>query len=158
MADGFPAYLQEHQARFFMDYLLAHWFPGRTDLDPAYPGSNVREREAVKSALLAHVPFDSVLITLYDWDAHFVHALSDDWFFAAVAGPVGAIDEAAQELAEFFEGQIDELGLDYDQSGQSPEEFQALMLTWCCEFVVQWRQGIVDHYTAAPPAPLVVEG
>lgn len=158
MTDGFPAYLQEHQARFFMEYLLAHWFPGRTDLDPTYPGSNNGEREAVKTALLAHVPLDSVLVDLYDWDVHFANELSDDWFFAAVTGPVGGMNEAAQELAEFFVEQVDKLGLDYNQGSQSPEAFQALVLTWSRDFVMQWRQRIVDHYTVAPPAPLVVEG
>ena len=159
MTGNFAAYLQENQARFFMEYLLAAWFPGRDDIDPAYPPEALNENElvALKIALLECIPDESEIVGLYDWDVRFAAELSDDWFFSAVAGPLSEIPKVAEELAEFFLEKVDALDLDYNHSAQMPEEFHALALSWSQDFVVTWRCRIVDRYAATLIEPLVVE-
>ena len=128
-------------------YLLTKWHPDKFDIEVPYPPSEISEEdlEVLKDRLTDCMLLNSIIIDLWDWDAHFEKELSDDWFFEAVFGDKSSIEACAEELADYFHEQVDQFDMDYNQH-EDKDLFRDIIFQEAIEFIKNWRDQIFRKF------------
>jgi hypothetical protein len=121
-------------------------------LEPPHPPDDLNEHEleALIERLESHMPVDSMIHDLRDWDVRLYDLLADDWFFGAALGPESLVKSYADDLAIVFREQVEKLDLDYDQH-RGDEEFADLVTDEALKFTTGWRRRICE--AALPRRP-----
>jgi hypothetical protein len=134
-------------------YLMLTEFSANPDaLSTPFPPSKLSEKalNELKCQLKRHMPLDSMIIDLWDWDIHFEDDLGDDWYFEAVFGAQASIEQCAKQLADFFFEKCNEYSIDYNQSPNDPD-FEKLIQNQAENFILDWRNSAFVQY-ALPSA------
>ncbi len=129
-------------------HLFIKMFPDRFKMETPCPPSDLSEEELdeLKRRLNECMPFNSIIIGLWDWDIHFEEDLGGDWYFEAAFGSSKSnIDHCIKELAEFFLEKVVEYNLDYDQHND-PDGFDKMVRKEAHDFIIAWRGKIVDRF------------
>ena len=104
-----------------------------------------QEVEGLRSALRELMPLDTMVTDMWDRDIHFENSTFENNFFDVALGPEDVALAEAESLREDILGWIDDYGMDYAQDQMTQEEFEALVLTHCREFILKWRGNIVGR-------------
>jgi len=113
-----------------------------------WPSDDLTEQEVegLRSALRELVPLDTMVADMWDWDIHFENSTFVDTYFDVALGPEDVALAEAESLKEDILGWIDEYGMDYAQDQMTQEEFEAMVLMQCREFILGWRGNIVKRF------------
>ncbi len=122
--------------------------PGKFLLEEPRPPDELTEQEieGLRSALRELMPLDTMVTDMWDWDIHFENSTFVDAYFDVALGPEDVALAEAESLQEDILGWIGEHGMDYAQDQMTQEEFEALVLTQCREFILKWRGNIVGRF------------
>lgn len=104
------------------------------------------EVEGLRSALWELMPLDTMVTDMWDWNIHFETSTFADTYFDVALGPEDVALAEAESLQEDILHWIDEYGMDYAQDQVTQEEFEAMVLTQCREFMLKWRGNIVGRF------------
>jgi len=136
----FDDFLKLKRNVFLGYYFLSRWHPERFRIEVPYPPSEISEGdlEGLKCKLNECMPPKSIIIDLWDWDAHFEKELDDGWYFEAIFGDESSIEACAGDLADYFQEQVDYFGMDYDQH-QDEDSFREFVFQESIIFIRKWR-------------------
>ena len=146
---SFEDFLSEHRLSLLGTYLLEKRGVQDKSITPPYPPASLDQDEprALTNDLEESMPYDNMIADLRDRDLRLYDLLAGDWFFGAAFGPESLVDSYADDLAEIFKKQVEQLGLDYDQQSD-PDSFDAFADEEALRFVKAWRSRI---YSAHQP-------
>ncbi len=128
-------------------HLLFQWYPEKFKIAAPYPPSEISgdDLEVLKDRLDDCMPLDSMIVDLWDWDAHFEKDLGDDWYFEAVFGDENAIIPCATDLAEYFYDQVESFDINYDQY-PNEDLFKEIILQESVSFIRRWREKTFEKF------------
>lgn len=142
----FVEFLDAQRPRLLLEYKLSQWFPGRFTPGPRNPHALLDESdlEDLKDRLIALMPRDSLIVTLWDWDVRFEQDLDDDRFFQAALGSDDTAGECAEQLASYFLVKADEFGIELGLDPGSEVEEADMVYDEAMSFVEGWRKAILN--------------
>jgi hypothetical protein len=151
----FEQFLAENNNTIFAYYALCKKFGNKFLIETPYPPAILSDEDLqiLKERLNQWMPFDSMIVDLWDWDIHFEEQLGEDWYFETVFGPSSSIESCADTLAEFFLECIDEYNMDYAQNNWTDADFEKWIKEQCSIFIKTWRQKIINEFTSAKWTP-----
>ncbi len=150
----YDKYLQLMESQLIGYKMIFEATDQRVGLDTPWPEHLTEDEvDLLKSRLRSCMPSNGMITDLWDWDVDFAELLEDDWYYAAIFGDVGCVENCAQRLADFFQEKATEYDMDYDQSGD-PEWFSDHVREEATKFVLGWRRKVSEVYGfGAAPAP-----
>ena len=107
-------------------------------------GSDNEAQELLQDSLRNLMPLDTSVTDLWDWDIQFQEESFD--LVEAAFSDEDQVLEYASCLADDFLVWIDEYGMDYNQHGWEPGEFEKWIEKECLQFMQKWRQNVKDKF------------